>query len=500
MASTVLTNVAGLLWGGWRRRYLIVIPALILPIVGGVVGVIAPKKYATSTTILIQETARQNPFLEDLSVSTNLKERMPALNALLHSRHILTEVAYKMKLIEKDTPEASKQYIIGQLSSSLSATLVGEELIEITYTTTGDPTKMAEILKLVSLRFVERVIAPQRSSIFQSEAFLAKELEQRGKDLAEAERKLADYKSQYASELPRLHASNVQSLGRLRESLAELKTRHDGAVAARDQMKARISQTNPVVGRIEEEIVDVLSELASLRSRYTEKHTRVQGALSRLQSLEEERAKAIAATKNLDSADIERLWNIASSQASKVEEGTGQPLLISQLERLQEADSKVQTLANEITSMEEQLELLNTRVTGFGEHERKLGELQRDIEVSRKIYEELAERHQKARVTGALGRAEESERVKLIDAPYTPTAPLNLPVVVFIIAGMVGGFGLGCGLAVFAEVLDTTVRRRDALSKTLDVPVFARIPPLPNEGFEGDADSLDPDLLRLGTQ
>lgn len=498
MASSVLNNVAGLLWGGWRRRYLIVIPALILPIVGGVVGVIAPKKYATSTTILIQETSRQNPFLEDLSVSTNLKERMPALNALLHSRHILTEVAYKMKMIEKETPEADKQYIIGKLSASLTASLVGEELIEIKYTS-SEPEKMAEVLKLVSLRFVERVIAPQRSSIFQSEAFLAKELEQRGKDLAEAERKLAEYKSKYASELPKLHASNVSSLGRLRENLAELKTRYDGAQAARDQMKERISQTNPVVGRIEEAIVDVLSELATLRARYTEKHTKIQGALRRLKSLEEERAKALAAAKNLDASDIERLWNIASTRPAGGEDSS-QPLLISQLERLQEADEKVQSLQNEIKSMEEQLEILNTRVTGFGEHERRLGELQRDIEVSRKIYEELAERHQKARVTGALGRAEESERVKLIDAPYTPTAPLNLPVVVFIIGGLVGGFGLGCGLAVFAEVLDTTVRRRDALSKVLDVPVFARIPPLPNEGFEGDADSLDPDLLRLGSQ
>lgn len=96
--SSLIINLAALLWAGWRRRYLVIVPVLLLPLSGAIVGILAPKNYQTSTTILFQEAAQQNPFLEDLSIATNLKARMAALNALLHSRHILASVAWKMEL------------------------------------------------------------------------------------------------------------------------------------------------------------------------------------------------------------------------------------------------------------------------------------------------------------------------------------------------------------------------------------------------------------------
>ena len=52
-----------------------------------------PKNYASHTSMLIQETAKMNPFLEDLAVSSMLDEQMSALKALLNSRHILGAVA-----------------------------------------------------------------------------------------------------------------------------------------------------------------------------------------------------------------------------------------------------------------------------------------------------------------------------------------------------------------------------------------------------------------------
>ena len=77
----------------WRQRYVIVLPMLIMPFAGSFVGKMAPEKYVSHTSMLIQETAKMNPFLEDISVSTMLKERLAALSTLLKSRHILRSVA-----------------------------------------------------------------------------------------------------------------------------------------------------------------------------------------------------------------------------------------------------------------------------------------------------------------------------------------------------------------------------------------------------------------------
>lgn len=491
--TAIVRNVASLLWALWRRRYLIVIPILVMPVVGLVVGIIAPKKYETSTTILFQEASQHNPFLEDLSIATNLKARMDALNALLHSRHILASVAWKMELLREDMDEREKAAVIYELSKALNARLVGDNLIKISYRA-QDKSRMVEILKLVSMRFVERVLAPQRSSIVQSETFLAKELELRRKDLESAESELADYKNRFASELPALHAGNVSRLSELKALLAQRRIELDGAKAAQNNLAGRLSQTNPVVGKIEEAIVNVMADLTQLRARYTDQHSKVQSVLAQLNSLERERSKVLAAAQvidpsNLDKAHLERLWAIATSSTvtDNGDDSSSHPLLISQLQRLQEAEDHIQRLTKEVSSLETEITKLEQRVNGYGKHERRLNELSREIDVRRKIYDDLAERHELARVTGSLGKNEENERVKLIDPPFEPLGPSSLSIVIYVIAGLFGGIGLGCGLAVIAELLDTSIRRKDTLTEMLEVPVLARIPQLPEPLCKSDA-------------
>lgn len=476
MRKELIRHIAIILWAAWRRRYLICVPIILMPIMGLIVGIMSPKKYETYTTILIQESAKQNPFLEDLAIATNLKSRMDALNALLHSRHILTAVAFKLGLINKEMDETLKRREIAKLSKALKSKLVGEDLIKITYSA-NSPEGMAEALTLVSMRFVERVIAPQRSSIIQSENFLQKELENRRTDLNHAEFELAKYKSQFASELPELHGANVTRLSHLRSLLAERKTTLKGAKAQEIKVRERLSHTNPVVGKIEEAIVENMAKLTSLRARYTDRHTKVQGAMRHLKALEVERTKVLNSSPKLKGEDLERLWNMAASNGFENQNGV-QPLLVSQLQRLQEAQNQCDRLKEEISSLENELQALMTTVNGFGEHERRLTELKREIDVRHKIYSDLAERHQLARLTGALGKSEENERVKLIDPPFTPLAPSNLPLIFYVAAGVIAGIAFGLGLAFSIEMMDTSVRRKDALTQIIQAPVFIRIPPL----------------------
>jgi uncharacterized protein involved in exopolysaccharide biosynthesis len=86
-----------ILAAGWRRRYLIATPILVMPILATISGFFAPKTFEARTTLLVQEPAKLNPFLNDLAVGTNVKDRMPALSALLHSRHVLDKVLIDTK-------------------------------------------------------------------------------------------------------------------------------------------------------------------------------------------------------------------------------------------------------------------------------------------------------------------------------------------------------------------------------------------------------------------
>lgn len=492
MRDLVLKRLFYVANAAWRQRYVIALPIIVMPILGLIIGVSTPRKYETATTILVQEPSMQNPFLKDLMVETNLKKRMDALNALVHSRHILTEVAVKQGLIGEEEKDPVKTDIaINKLSKALKVSLIGNELVRIEFQSPKTE-GMVETLNLVALRFVERVIAPQRYSIYKSRDFLEKELEARETDLLEAEAKLATYKSDYASELPELHARNVIRLTQIKDALAERQTALKGAQARYTNLRERVSQTNPVIGRLEEKIVGMMGELAVLRARYTDQHSSIRALKRKIKSLEEERARTLASSQKINIEDLERLWD----RASMIESDNGEaPLLVEQLKQLQIVENEIQGLEEEVKALEAEFTANNKRVRNFGEHEKEITNLERDIVVKRKIYEDLASRHQLAQVTGALGKFEESDRVKMIDPPFQPTKPSNLPLFLYVLAGLMAGGFLGISLGSVLAIADTRIYAAEKMVAILGAPVIGRIPLQKIHGFDPHTGLLDLEII-----
>ena len=478
MAGSTVSNISYRLYfiltGAWRRRYLIVLPIILLPVAGVLIGALSPKQYQAHTSMLIQETAKMNPFLEDLAVSAMLKERMDALKTLLHSRHILGAVALERGLIDEGTSVGERDRVINRLSSSLTVGMAGKELIRLDFKS-DRPDGIRETLESVSAHFIEQLLAPERSSMQDSSSFLSQHLESRRKELEAAEHALATYKDEHGAELPALHNSNLTRLAQLQQLLSQKQAELAGAEQSLGGIDQQLSRINPVLGKIEEQIVDIRGQLALLRARYTDNHSEVQAALRKLRRLEDERRKIL--DQDGTRVDTKQLWDIASQSVTTGNEGA-QPLLISQLELLQSQRSRYSALREEVHRLQQDVESLERKTAEFGKHERALNKLERDLNVKRELYEELLHRYEMARVTGSLGKFEQSKRVKVIDQPFTPTAPSNLPLVLYLLGGLLGGIALGAGLGLTAELLDGTVRRRDRVEQLLGIPVLSRVPPM----------------------
>jgi polysaccharide chain length determinant protein (PEP-CTERM system associated) len=467
-----------LLAAAWRRRYVICTPIFLLPPLGLAVGSLAPKSYEARMTFLVQEPAKLNPFLEDLAVATQLKDRMAALNSLAHSQHVLGSVARDLDLVKDETPPDERDRIVKRLSSALMVLLVGSDLIELRIR--GErPAGLDRVLAAIGARFIDKLLAPERSSISQSVDFLNLQLKEQNAELTAAEQQLSDFKAHNADKLPAVHGSNISRLSQMKQQIEERRTELAGIDAAFEDLRTNLAGTNPVIGHLEESIVSVMGQLAILRARYTDEHSEVQGALRKLRRLEEERVKMMEVAQNVSSSDLDRLWNLAASSTTLNGNGSGAPaLLVSQLERLQEAKAKRASLQQEVEKLKHSIEDLTAIVTAQGPVEEQLQRLERNIAAKRDFHDNLVKRAEMAQITGALGRYEAPERIKIIDAPAEPTAPINPPTLLFVIGGLVGGIALGAGLAAIAEVTDSTVRRREVLEKLTALKVLARIPPL----------------------
>ncbi len=453
----------------WRYRKIIMWPMLIMPVVALVIGLLMPIKYKMSLSLLLQEPARVNPFLGDLSVPTNLKERMGSLRTLLHSHHMLVNVLKDMKAIDETMPEREIMDRVDALSGALSVELAGDDLVIIEMRHT-EAQAIYPTLEAVANRFVETALTPAWSSLNSSERFLQKELEEGKKRLREVEGKLADFKSQHAQELPMLHTGNVAHLAKIKSDLAEKRSELSGAKGAIGSMEQRLQQSNPVISNIEEQIIAYRSELALLKARYTDKHSKVKAAARSLRRLEAERAKLLAAPT--PASDIQ---SSMPTLYVTVDDTKSQPLLMSQMEQMEMARTRVTQLEQEIGVLEESEVQLQEKVQNFGGVERELLQLQQDATLQREMYQELLRRAEMAKLKGALSKFEVPERIKVIDRPLKTPSRMTPPLMLFIIGGIIGGLAIGVAAATIREAADTTIRYSYQLAAITAVPVLMDI-------------------------
>ncbi len=476
MNIRIVKNIFKICNSAWRYRYTIVLPTLIMPIVGFLVSFLAPSHYESHTTILLQDTTEMNPILEDFSVSTNLEERQQALKILLKSRTVLKSVIYDLGYVTEQSTNAEIDREISKISSSLSVAF-GGELIKISYNS-KEKTDIKKILETVTKHLIQLILAPNKSWQNTSMNFLNSQVDTYKQELYLAEKKLSEYKTTHALELPEIHKANVTRLTELSASFADKKSELAGAEASLSEFNKNLAHTNPIVGKLEENIIKIKTELSMLKSRYTEQHSQVQAAIRELNRLQQERQKIINASEKLSTDDVQRLWNLASSTAVVSTEGNMQSttILASQLQAVQEANSIVTSLRNEVDYIQQQIETLRKKVYDFSEIERSLSTLTRDVEIKKKLYDDFKYRQGLAQVTSDLIEYEEGERVKVIDKPFNPTIPIKIPAIIFIIAGIFAGIGIGTAIAAISEITDTTLRLIDDLEQAYGIPVIVRIP------------------------
>ena len=272
------------LYAVYERYQLIIFPFLIIPIIVIGLSYTAEKQYKNHASILIEESALLNPYLDELSFSFELSDRIAALRTLVLSRKNLSEIVDEMNLVPDGAKITEIENMREKLGKAISISVVGDELVKINFKW-HDQTQMKPILELVVEKFIERLLAPTKASLDTSEQFFLNQLDLMRSELESSEDKLAQFKSQNRDALPELMSVNQETMSRL-EQQRQLKTVVlSGAQAKFNTLAKKMSKANPVLGHIEDKILRVESEIAILRTRYTDKHSRIKAKLKELENL-----------------------------------------------------------------------------------------------------------------------------------------------------------------------------------------------------------------------
>jgi uncharacterized protein involved in exopolysaccharide biosynthesis len=465
------------LYAVYTRAKLFVIPLLVVPFVIILLTVTAQKKYVNHATILIEESALLNPYLDDLSFSFDLSNRMAALRTLVISRKVLIAVAKETQLVPENATPAQIEKIHQELSQALSLSLVGDELVRVNFIW-HEQSKMKLVLEKVVEKFIERLLAPTRASLDSSEQFFYQQLNSIRDELELSEEALAAFKSTNSNTLPAVLHSNRQTFDKLLSDQQQKTIVLSGAQAKLKALATKMGQANPILGRIEEKIIVAESELSFLKTRYTEKHSKVISKKRELQSIRNRQQSLLESAEDLDPTNIEQLWQMANTLPSGKDNESS--VLVSQILKLEEAKNEVAQHQQEYDMLEQQVKLVGERLLVTSDVEKQLRKLERDYDVKQSLYKDMLSRYEMAKVTGKLVKYEGPDKVKTIERAYSPTQPINTSLVASIIVGIILGVFTSSTIVFVATLFDSHLKDIQTIEKLSSLEVVTILPIVKN--------------------
>ncbi|WP_372765765.1 GumC family protein [Pseudoalteromonas sp.] len=458
----------------YERWQLIILPIIIVPIAVIGIALNSPKQFTNHATILIEESALLNPFLDELEFSFELSSRMDALRTLVLSRKNLTGVVKEVGLVKNLDNQLEVEKMQEKLANAISISLVGDELVRIHFKWEKRE-EMKPVLEAMVEKFIERLLAPTKTSLDTSEIFLKNQLEEMRVQLEVAEDKLAKFKRDNRAALPELLNINQDTLVRLEQKKQQKLVDLSGAKARLATLKKQLAKANPVKGRLVDSIMRIEADIALLLTRYTDQHSKVQAKLRELETLKIRKQEIETQSQPFEEADLDSLWQIANSLPLGAN-AKDSALLVSQLITLEEAENQVAQLKEELEMLSEQLSEISTHLSSSSEIDKTLRQLQRDYQVKQTLYSEMLERYEMSKVTGQLVRYEGPDKVKIIERAYSPTTPINQSLVINIFLGVVLGLFSAAALTFIAMITDFRLRDKSMIEAISGKRVLTTLP------------------------
>lgn len=117
-------------------------------------------------------------------------------------------------------------------------------------------------------------------------------------------------------------------------------------------------------------------------------------------------------------------------------------------------------------------------VSSVPRQEQHLAKLQRDQSVNARIYDQLLQRLETAKISETLENADKGPRFKILEPARLPLVPVKPNKPLIAIAGLIIGMGLGCVVIYLIELSNTSIRSLEEAAAIFDLPVFGSISPI----------------------
>lgn len=155
----------------FRRKELFIIPLFLGLVAGVCAGVLMPKKYRSSTVILVEEGKTDNPLFDKIAVSSTVTQRLTAIRESMLGWTNLVQLVKRLNL-DKDVKSISEfeQLILG-IRNNIQIRLRGSNVIDLAYVH-DNPEETQAVVKNITDIFIEKNVEQQNQETSDAITFI----------------------------------------------------------------------------------------------------------------------------------------------------------------------------------------------------------------------------------------------------------------------------------------------------------------------------------------
>lgn len=467
----------------WRRRWVILVPTLVVGLGVAIYAYMLPNLYRSDATILVVPQRVPREFVRS-TVTAEAAERLQSMTQQILSRTRLERIILELNLYPEERKVGIMEDVVQRMRNDVNIDIArprrGEDTssfrVSFSY---GNPRTAMQVTERLTSLFIEENLRDREVLAEGTDQFLESQLEEARRQLLENERKLEEYKRLHLGQLPTQTQTNLQVL---QNSQNQFQANAEAILRDRDQLailqrllaeaevNARATASAKAVTSAEDmaslpasaQLEAARTALAAMRVRLKPEHPDVQRAERAVRELERKAAAE------------ELAQPVTAGGASGP--GATDPKVADLRRQVASLEAQIVSREREEQRLRSVIGMYQARVEAAPARESELVSLTRDYDTLRERYQSLLSKREDARIAANLERRQIGEQFKVIDAARLPERPVSPDRPRLYMFGLLAGIALGAGLAALLEYRDTTLRSEDDVLVTLALPVLAMVP------------------------
>jgi len=462
----------------WRRKWLIVVPVVLIVTGSFLYARSLPDVYLSSTLIGVVPQKVPENFVKS-TVTTDINARLRAIDQEVRTRTRLEQTIVELDLFPEKRKTVPMQDLIDEMNGGIGVSGVQGDAFNVSFASTN-PQVAQRVAERLGSFFITESLKDRAVQAEGTSTFLKSQAEQAKNKLLETEQKLVEYRRQHNGELSTQVDANLQGQQNASMQLQALRNKLD-----RDRDRQ---------GELKRSMGDLTAAAEAAMAQETAGAPRSAAAASAgpLAQAEEELRQTLL-QKKPDHPDvgilkrrIEKLRKeVADQQAANTALGSlAEPSVTNpRVKALQDAQYELEQLGASIERGAAQEQYLVSQINNYQRRiesaparDTELIELTRDYSTYQTQYNSLLTKRLESQISENLEVSQRGEQFRILDPARVPDRPFYPNRPRMYLMGLMIALGVGLGLAVVAEYLDRSLRSEDDVRLALALPVVATIP------------------------